>query len=69
MLTARDMAVVIELTPRNEQTEFTLALRYTPRFSVIGSIIDRMVKGTVERAQQRSAECFASLLAGEIATE
>lgn len=63
--TAKDMSLLIELAPTGEQTEVTLTLRYTPAFGALGALIDRAVKGTVTRAQQRSAQSFASLIARE----
>src|SRR5579859_7437902 len=53
---AKDMAVIIELSPTDEDTEFTLTVRYTPRFGPIGALIDRAVKGSITRSQQRSAQ-------------
>jgi carbon monoxide dehydrogenase subunit G len=64
VFTAKDMAVVIELSPEDEQTRFTLTIRYTPRFGLVGTLIDRGVQATLERAQQRSVQAFASLMAG-----
>ena len=69
VFTAEEMAVVIELAATGEQTEFTLTLRYTPRFGVIGTVIDRAVKGTLERGQQHSAQSFASLIAHELSRD
>jgi uncharacterized protein YndB with AHSA1/START domain len=63
--TAREMAVVIELVPTGESTSFTLTLRYTPRFGPIGALLDRVIRGSIARSQQRSVEAFAGLVAGE----
>jgi uncharacterized protein YndB with AHSA1/START domain len=61
--TAREMAVVIELAPTGEGTDFTLTLRYTPRFGPIGALIDRVIRGPIARSQQRSVAAFAGLVA------
>jgi hypothetical protein len=53
------MAVIIELSPAGQDTNFTLTLRYTP----IGALIDRAVRGSITRSQQRSAQAFAALVA------
>lgn len=63
--TAKGMAVIIELSPAGQDTNFTLALRYTPRFGPIGALIDRVVRGSITRSQQRSAQAFAALVARE----
>jgi carbon monoxide dehydrogenase subunit G len=63
--TARGMAVVIELTVTGEDTRLTLSIRYTPRFGPIGVLIDSAVRGSLRRAQERSAEAFAALVAHE----
>ena len=66
--TAQGMAVVIELTSAGENTHLTLTIRYAPRFGPIGAIIDAAVRGSLRRAQQRSAEAFAALVARESST-
>lgn len=63
--TAKDMAVIIELAPSGPNTHFTLTIRYTPRFGFIGAVIDRAIAGKLRRAQQRSANAFAALVARE----
>jgi len=63
--TATDMAVVIELAPAGENTDFTLTVRYTPRFGPIGALIDRAIRGSIARSQQRSVEAFAAMVAAE----
>ena len=63
--TAKDMAVIIELAPSGPSTHFTLTIRYTPRFGVIGAVVDRAIAGKLGRAQQRSADAFAALVARE----
>src|SRR5579871_284543 len=63
--TARDMALIIELTPTGDDTTFTLTLRYTPRFGPVGALIDRAVRGSIARSQQRSASAFAALVTRE----
>jgi hypothetical protein len=45
-----------------------LTVRYTPRFGPVGAVIDRAIAGEMTRAQQRSVEAFAVLVAGESAT-
>ena len=60
---ARGMAVIIELTPVGESSHLVLTVRYTPRFGPIGAVIDRVVRGMLTRAQQRSVEAFAALVA------
>ena len=62
---AKNMAVIIELCPAGADTSFTLTLRYTPRFGPIGALIDRAVRGSITRSQQRSAQAFATLVADE----
>lgn len=66
--TARDMAVIIELAPSGQDTHFTLTIRYTPRFGVFGAVIDRAIAGKLKRAQQRSANAFAALVARKQST-
>lgn len=39
--TAKGMAVIIELSPAGQDTDFTLTVRYTPRFGPVGALIDR----------------------------
>jgi uncharacterized protein YndB with AHSA1/START domain len=63
--TAKHMAVIIELSPAGQDTNFTLTVRYTPRFGPDGALIDRAVRGSITRSQQRSARAFAALVAGE----
>jgi uncharacterized protein YndB with AHSA1/START domain len=63
--TAKNMAVIIELSPAGLDTDFTLTVRYTPRFGPVGALIDRAVRGSITRSQQRSAEAFAVLVARE----
>jgi uncharacterized protein YndB with AHSA1/START domain len=63
--TAKNMAVVIELSPAGQDTEFTLSVCYTPRFGPVGALIDHAVRGSITRSQQRSAEAFAALVARE----
>ena len=65
--TAKDMAVIIELSPAGEHTRFALTVCYTPRFGPIGALLDRAVRGPITRAQQRSAEAFAALVTRECA--
>jgi len=38
---------------------------YTPRFGPVGALIDRAVRGSITRSQQRSARAFAALVARE----
>ena len=59
------MAVIIELSPAGQDTNFTLTVRYTPRFGPAGALIDRAVRGSITRSQQRSARAFAELVARE----
>jgi uncharacterized protein YndB with AHSA1/START domain len=63
--TATSMAVIIELSPAGQDTNFTLTIRYTPRFGLVGALIDRAVRGSITRSQQRSARAFAALVARE----
>jgi uncharacterized protein YndB with AHSA1/START domain len=63
--TATNMAVIIELSPVGQDTDFTLTVSYTPRFGPIGALIDRAVRGSITRSQQRSARSFAALVARE----
>jgi uncharacterized protein YndB with AHSA1/START domain len=63
--TATGMAVIIELSPAGQDTRFTLTLRYTPRFGPIGALINRAVRGSITRSQQRSAQAFATLATRE----
>jgi len=63
--TAKNMTVIIELSPVGRDTDFTLSVRYTPRFGPIGALIDRSVRGSITRSQQRSAKAFAALVARE----
>ena len=63
--TAKEMAVIIELAPTGPNTHLTLTVRYTPRFGVIGDVIDRAIAGQLRRAQQRSVNAFAALVARE----
>ena len=63
--TAKSMAVIIELSPAGQDTNFTLTVRYTPRFGPVGALIDRAVRGSITRSQQRSAKAFAALVARE----
>jgi uncharacterized protein YndB with AHSA1/START domain len=63
--TATGMAVIIELSPAGEGTNFTLTVRYTPRFGPLGALIDRAVRGSIARSQQRSAAAFAALVTRE----
>jgi len=63
--TAKNMAVIIELSPAGQDTSFTLTVRYTPRFGPVGVLIDRAVRGSITRSQQRSAQAFAALVARE----
>jgi Polyketide cyclase / dehydrase and lipid transport len=60
--TAKDMAAIIELSPAGQDTNFTLTARYTPRFGPVGALIDRAVRGSITRSQQRSAQAFAALV-------
>jgi len=48
--TAKDMAVIIELSPAGQDTNFTLTLRYTPRFGPLGALIDRVISRTLAYA-------------------
>lgn len=61
--TAKDVAVIIELAPTSHGTNFTLTLRYSPRFGPLGGPIDRAVRGSTKRSQQNSAWAFAALVA------
>jgi uncharacterized protein YndB with AHSA1/START domain len=63
--TAKNMAVIIELLPAGQDTDFTLTVSYTPRFGPAGALIDRAVRGSITRSQQRSAQAFAALVARE----
>jgi carbon monoxide dehydrogenase subunit G len=65
VITARQMAVIIELAPAGENTHLTLTIRTTPRFGAIGSAIGRAMNSTLTRAQQRSVDAFAALVARE----
>ena len=62
---AKDMAVIIELSPAGADTKFTLTVCYTPRFGPIGALIDRAVRGPITRSQRRSATAFAALVTRE----
>ena len=62
VVTAEGMAVIIETTPVGPNTRLTITIRYTPRFGVIGAVIDRAIAGKLRRAQQRSANAFAALV-------
>ena len=55
--------MIIELAPSGPDTHLTLTIRYTPRFGAIGAVIDRAIAGKMRRAQQRSANAFAALVA------
>jgi hypothetical protein len=57
--------VIIELTPIGNDTHLTLTIRYTPRFGVIGTLINLGVEGSSRRAQQRSADAFVAPVARE----
>jgi uncharacterized protein YndB with AHSA1/START domain len=59
---ATDMTVAIELLPAGDETQYTLTVRYTPKFGVVGAIVDAAVRGTIKRSQQRSAEVLARLV-------
>jgi hypothetical protein len=59
------MAVIIELAPEGVNTHLTLTLRYTPRFGVVGAVIDGAVKGSIRRSQERSVQALAALVAKE----
>lgn len=63
--TAKGMAVIIEVEPSGSNTQFTLTIRYTPRFGMIGALIDRAIAGKLERAQHRSADAFSALIIRE----
>ena len=63
--TAKGMAVIIELSPAGQDTNFTLTVRYSPRFGPIGALIDRAVRGSIIRSQQKSVRAFAALMARE----
>jgi hypothetical protein len=63
--TSKDTAVIIELSPAGQDTNFTLTVRYMPRFGPVGALIDRVVRGSITRSQQRSAQAFAALVARE----
>jgi hypothetical protein len=63
--TAKNMAVIIELSPAGQDTSFTLTVRYKPRFGPVGALIDRAVRGSIARSQQRSAGAFAALVTRE----
>lgn len=63
--TAKSMVVIIELSPAGQDTDFTLTVCYTPRFGPVGALIDRAVRGSIARSQQRSAWAFAALVARE----
>jgi hypothetical protein len=65
VVTARGMAVIIELTPSGANTHLTLSIRYTPRFGAFGAVINLVAEGSLRRAQQRSADAFAALVARE----
>jgi uncharacterized protein YndB with AHSA1/START domain len=65
--TAKDMAVIIELSPAGEDTKFTLTVCYTPRFGPVGVLLDRAVRGPITRSQRRSAKAFAALVTREYA--
>jgi carbon monoxide dehydrogenase subunit G len=65
VVTARRMAVIIELEPTGENTRLTLTIRTTPRFGAIGAAIGRAMNGTLTRAQQRSIHALAALVARE----
>ena len=59
--TAKGMAVIIELSAVGQDTNFTLTVRYTPRFGPVGALIDRAVRGSITRSQQRSARASPRL--------
>lgn len=61
--TARNMTVIIDVKPLDEGTMVTLTIRYTPRFGILGTAIDRMTEGSIRRAQERSVQAL-HLLAG-----
>ena len=63
--TAKNMADSIALSPASHVTNFTVTVRYTPRFGPIGALIDRAVRGSIARSQQRSARALAALVARE----
>ena len=63
--TAKGMAMIIELSPAGQDTNFTLTVRYRPRFGPVGALIDRAVRGSITRSQERSARAFAALVARE----
>jgi uncharacterized protein YndB with AHSA1/START domain len=65
VVTAQDMAVIMELSDVGDKTHLELVIRYAPRFGVVGRMIDAAVEGSLRRAQQRSAEAFARLVVRE----
>ncbi|MGA7173473.1 MAG: SRPBCC family protein [Candidatus Dormiibacterota bacterium] len=65
IVTASGMSLVLEITPIGEGTQFTSTIRYTPRFGILGAVIDRATEAGLTRAQQRSARVFAALVARE----
>jgi uncharacterized protein YndB with AHSA1/START domain len=65
LITARGMGLVMETAPAGGSTRFTMTLRYTPRFGRLGAALDRLVAGSVTRAQQRSAQTFAEIVEHE----
>jgi uncharacterized protein YndB with AHSA1/START domain len=52
-------AVVLE--PAEGSTEFTLTLWYTPKYGVLGSVIEFLAHGGVNADHKRSARTFAIL--------
>jgi hypothetical protein len=65
LVTARGLKLVMETEPSGTGTRFTMTLSYTPRFGVAGAALDRVVGGSVTRAQQRSAQAFAGIVERE----
>lgn len=69
VVTAKGMGVIIELAPAGDNTHLTLTIRYRPRFGAVGALIDRAVAGKLKRAQQRSADAFAALVARDCSSQ
>jgi uncharacterized protein YndB with AHSA1/START domain len=63
--TVRDLRVVMELEPSGQGTEFTLSLRYRPRFGPLGTLIDKAVAGSVKEDGQRTVENMAAIVTRE----
>jgi uncharacterized protein YndB with AHSA1/START domain len=63
--TSKDMKLTLELSREGEKTRFVNTLQYTPRFGAFGAVLDRAVRGSITRSQQRSVDALAALIAKE----